>query len=435
MKHPEHANKVGKPSLLIHLHVAIPSIKENRLVAISALARAKIALHRLLDWSAWLVLGKFQFKGYNYARREYSNRGDIAIKLAIKELLRAQFADADVTFTESEWGNLSDLTVREINAQAALFVVAGGGYWVFDRAKRMSPSFLADLPYFEQITCPVTVLGSGVNFNMPKSDSVIDVDIEPELRSALLRFDRRVDLLAVRCRSTFEFFNAIGMQKARLVCDPAVFKAITPDLVPTQHDVLAIGINLAFHGKFVERLFEQNIALYIAFLKTIAQQFKSEFYYFIHSDEEFLVAQILKAAGIKLTVVDVPANDLAGAYCQVDVLLCQMMHSNILSFCAGVPALNIAYDSKNIGFNDLIGMQEFCISAYAVTQENLIEKMTKLIQQRVALKAQLAARKVQLDLAMQAILRDLGELAHQRARGLADHSQPLAQLTPYQKAS
>ena len=425
MKHPEHANKVGKPSLLIHLHVAIPSIKENRLVAISALARAKIALHRLLDWSAWLVLGKFQFKGYNYARREYSNRGDIAIKLAIKELLRAQFSDHDVQFVESEWGNLSPNIVKQINAHAALFVIAGGGYWVFDRAKQMSPSFLADVPYFDQMNCPLVVFGSGVNFNMPEANSVIDIDIDPQLKSAFLQFDRRVDLLAVRCRSSYEFFNSIGMRSAKLVCDPAVFKSMSFDLVSSKSDVLAIGVNFAFHGKFVERLFEQKIEAYVAFLKKISQQVKSEFLYFIHSDEEFLVAQILKAAGIKLTIVDVPANDLAGAYRQVDVLVCQMMHSNILSFCAGVPALNIAYDSKNIGFNELIGMQEFCLSAYEVNEDNLVQKMTKLIEQRSALRAHLFSRKAELEQEMLGFLKNVGEITLNKSQA----ADKLAHLT------
>ncbi|MFZ6691560.1 polysaccharide pyruvyl transferase family protein [Undibacterium sp. SXout20W] len=416
MNDPEHAdipgrtNRATDASMVIHLHVAIPSVKEDRVIHSSFFETLKKAVHRILDWSRWLLHRKFQFKSHNYAQREYSNRGDIAIKLVIKELLQAQFSGVELIFSESEWGKLSETAVRRINEHSSLFVIAGGGYWVFNKSKKISPAFLADLPYFNQVKCPLVVFGSGVNFNMPEADSSIDVDIDPQLRAALLDFDRRVDLFAVRCRSSFNFFQSLGLQNARLLCDPAVFKSMSGEFPKHKNNVLSIGLNFAFHGKFVESLLARNILIYIEFLKIVSQHFKAKFYYFIHSDEEFLVAKILQSAGVKLTVVDVSANDLANAYRQVDVLICQMMHSNILSFCAGVPALNIAYDSKNIGFNDLIGMQEFCVSAHLVTVESLVEKMTKLIQSRTTLSQNIATKKATLAIEMQNFMRDLGDI-------------------------
>lgn len=420
--------RAARPAMVVHLHVAIPSAKENQIVPLNLWQHVKLRLHRALDWSAWLLAKKFLFKSYNYAGREYSNRGDIAIKLVIMELIRAQFLDREVIFTESEWGNLNPVIVEKINRQAALFVIAGGGYWVFDHAQNMSPSFMADFPYFNQISCPLVVLGSGVNFNMPQAGSVISFNIDPQLRSALLLFDQRVDLLAVRCRRTHEFFQTLGLKKTSLLCDPAVFKAMSLDqIIDRGSKTLAVGINLAFHGQFVERMLQQNIQIYITFLKQLSRNFQCQFYYFIHSDEEFLIINLLRSAGIKLQIVDVPVKDLADAYRQIDVLFCQMMHANILSFCAGVPALNIAYDAKNIGFNELIDMQIFCISAYQVTVENLLEKMTLLIEQRTELKTRIVSRKAALYLEMQDMLKKMAALvaAHQTSNQSAPDGIPV----------
>ena len=399
--------------LTVYLHVAIPTCKENQPLALSLKHKVKRLMRQPLDWLAWSWNHSFIFKGYNYNRVIYSNRGDIAIKLAIKELLLHSLNGYAVEFIESEWGHLDALTLESINQRAALFVIAGGGYWVFSQSRTLSPSFMADSPYLEQMRCPVVVLGSGVNFNLPSADAVLDSCIGQELKDALLRFDQQVSLFAVRGKSSLEFLRAVGLQKPQLLCDPAIFKQFERMPAHTTKDnagSLAIGINFAFHGSFVEQLFKKNIAMYIAFLKVIAEKFSPRFYYFIHSDEEFLVAKILQSSGLKIEVVDVPANDLTGAYTQIDVLVCQMMHSNILSFAAGVPALNIAYDSKNFGFNELIGMQHYCVSACTVTLDQLVEKMTELIGHRTELGRNLEVIKSGLETQMNLVLSQIRAL-------------------------
>jgi hypothetical protein len=395
----------------VYLHVAIPTAKENARLAQSLPQRLRRTLRQAVDWCAWWWNQTFLFKSYNYARIAYSNRGDIAIKLAIKELLRKSLDGYAVTFVETEWGRLDDATLNRINDHAALFVIAGGGYWVFDHAKKISPSFLLDAPYLNQMQCGVVVFGSGVNFNMPNAHAALDGNVDAELKSTLLRFDRKVSLFAVRCKSTLDFFQGVGMHMPQLLCDPAVCKELGKLPRRADTDELAMGINFAFHGKFVEQLLQQNIAIYIEFLKIIGTRFHPRFYYFIHSEEEFLVARLLQSSGIRLEVVDVPAAELAAAYTLVDVLVCQMMHANILSFNAGVPALNIAYDSKNVGFNELIGMQDFCLSAYTVNLDQLVEKMSTLIADRTALAIRLRNRKKELEIKMERTLGQIREIA------------------------
>lgn len=401
-------NKVGRT---VYLHVAIPTEKENLRLTISLVRRLRRIARQSVDWAAWWWNQTFLFKGYNYTDTAYSNRGDIAIKLAIKELLRKSLTGHTVTFVETEWGCLDAVTLERINSQAALFVIAGGGYWVFDRSQKMSPSFLLDAPYFGQMHCPIVVFGSGVNFNLPTVDAVLDGDIDRELKDALLRFDQQVQLFAVRCKSSRDFFYGLGLRKPQLLCDPAVFKEIGVVPVRAKSHRLAIGVNFALHGKFVEHQFKKNVATYIQFLKIIQQKFQPNLTYFIHSDEEVLVVRLLRSAGIVLQVVDVPANQLTAEYSQMDVVVCQMMHANILSFNAGVPALNIAYDSKNSGFNQLIGMQAYCISAYTVTLNQLVAKMADLIQDRSVLASRLASRKKELEIRMDEVLGQIRQIA------------------------
>ncbi|MEB0012025.1 polysaccharide pyruvyl transferase family protein [Glaciimonas sp. Gout2] len=391
--------------LQIHLHVAIPTSKENMDFPITAQRKIKRVIRKAFDWTAWAVSKKFLFKGYNYASRIYCNRGDIAIKLAIKELLQARFHDFQLEFVESEWGQLSDDAIERINSCASLFVIAGGGYWVFNKEKKLSPSFLSDVDYFQKITCPLVVFGSGVNFNNPSEQ--FDFDINNSLRDAFTKLDDRVDLLAVRCELTFNFLRSLGLKKPRLLCDPAVFLKANDSPYRTTSEHISIGVNLAFHGPFVEAILKKNLHIYVALLQSIQNKFKVKFYYLIHSDEEFLIVKLLKFSGIKIDVIDEHGGDLVDAYGNLDVVLCQMMHSNILSFNAGVPTLNIAYDSKNFGFNKLIGMENFCVSVYDLSEEILFEKMTDIITNRDAIKLKLAAKKKKLALSMDLFLSDV----------------------------
>ena len=92
----------SKPPLKIHLHVAIPSATENAPIAISAYGRLKLALHQQLDWWSWRLFGIYRFKSYNYSRRINCNKGDIAIKLAIKELIESALPDLGMDNSSDE---------------------------------------------------------------------------------------------------------------------------------------------------------------------------------------------------------------------------------------------------------------------------------------------------------------------------------------------
>ncbi|PRC90956.1 polysaccharide pyruvyl transferase family protein [Solimicrobium silvestre] len=395
----------------IYLHVAIPSSKENHALPTSLKKRVKRVMRTALDWLAWGINKTFLFKCYNYTQRAYCNRGDIAIKLAIKELLQKGLHDVELDFVETEWGCLNKEILADINQNAAIFVIAGGGYWVFSKTKKLSRAFLADSPFFPKISCPIAVFGSGVNFNMPSADAVLNVHLDAELQKVFMEFDQRVNFLAVRDQLTVDFFRSLGMKKTTLLCDPAVFLEPAAMQARPSGTPISIGINLAFHGPFAAQIFKKNILFYIEFLKSVQKKFHAKFMYFVHSDEELLIVQLLRFSGIKLEVVDQPAAELTGAYAQLDVLLCQMMHSNILSFNVGVPALNIAYDSKNFGFNQLIGMEDYCVSAHNLDAQVLLEKMSDLIANRAALALKLASKKKELSFPMEAFLHEVRELA------------------------
>jgi len=430
MNDPKSGHAASGRPLKVCLHVAIPTVKENLPLPLSAKARLKRLAVQVRDWCAWSWNRSFLFRSSHYARTSYSNRGDIAIKLAIRELLQDSFAGHAVEFIETEWGRLDAAQLQHIQKDVDLFVIAGGGYWVFNRDRKLSPVFLADLPFMLSMPCPLVVFGAGVNFNLPEGATRMEGTIDPALQNALLAFDRKVALFGVRCRSSLDFFRSQGLVKPQLLCDPAIFKrliapsAAGPTYLRGASAQLAIGINFAFHGKFVEQLLKRNLATYIAFLKNIADRYQPRFYYFIHSDEEFLIARLLCGAGIALEVVDVPADQLAHAYRQVDGLVCQMMHSNILSFCAGVPALNIAYDAKNFGFNELIEMQDWCISAYELDSDSLTERMSALIENRGQLARAMAMKKQELGQVMKLFQNKVSGLIFESIDGgrvAADH--------------
>jgi polysaccharide pyruvyl transferase WcaK-like protein len=400
----------------IFLHVAIPSARENCLLPLGRVQRLKMRVHHQLDWWMWSLLRVYRFESHNYSLRDNCNKGDIAIKVAIKELIKETLSGVPVEFAETEWGCLAERDLEEINRSAAIFVVAGGGYWVFNSHGKLSPSFPADMPFLLRMKCPVAVFGSGVNFNMPTGDSRLSMDLDGNQKSLFLDLDRRAALLGLRGETSLDFFHRLGIGKARLVPDPAVFLKPKAAQAPASSGAIQIGINLAFHGAFMEKHFRNTVETFIAVLKRLQILHKAEFSYFVHSDHELLIPRLFRAAGVPMRIIDAPAAEMTGHYRRMDALICQMMHSNILSFNAGLPALNVGYDSKNFEFNRMIGMEEYCLTAVGLKKADLLAKAVSLIENRKSLAGRLAATKAGLRKRLDAFLADFRDLAMSESR-------------------
>jgi hypothetical protein len=223
-------------------------------------------------------------------------------------------------------------------------------------------------------------------------------------------------LCSVRDPTTQRMLEPIRPGRIECVADPALFlePAPAPDEAP--FDGWRIGLNLAFHDPIVSRDVLSRLDLLSGLARFPSGIRPCRFVYFVHSDAERLLPRLLRRAGVPVQVVDGDPREMLAAYRQLDLHVCQMLHSGILAINAGVPTINLGYDVKNAGFFELIGMAGFSVPAATVQLPDLVERARLLLAQRDAVSLQLRQRKATLRAGMDAFLNRVLELCYDRTR-------------------
>jgi polysaccharide pyruvyl transferase WcaK-like protein len=95
-------------------------------------------------------------------------------------------------------------------------------------------------------------------------------------------------------------------------------------------------------------------------------------------------------------------------YATLDLHVCQMLHSSILCLAAGVPAIALAYDVKNAGLFEMMGLPELCLDADTA---DLGAAIADVLRRGPALRRQIAERTAALRAETDAYLAALAALA------------------------
>src|SRR6185312_14614367 len=347
---------------LIYLYVPISVAREYRPVARSPLGQVKASLLRFRDRLGWTLLRSHAFDYHAWRKTEYTNRGDIAIRQAIRQFLERKLGYA-AQFVELDWGCLDDDAVARINAGAALFVVCGGGYVSADAATGTLSAVMNDVAALAEIRCPVVAFGIGYNcvLECPRDEMVTVLPAETARK--LNGLVTACDFIASRDSKLAEIVAEYANAPVPVIGDPALFldPAVRKPLAAEQGGSINVGLNLALHGPISAGIFRTHFEVYADFLKKVQRSQPVRFWYFVHCETERIAVALLRKRGVNVQVVDVPPRELIAAYSQMDFVICQMLHASILSANAGVPSINIGYDVKNASFYELMGQPELCI--------------------------------------------------------------------------
>jgi polysaccharide pyruvyl transferase WcaK-like protein len=386
-------------AITICLYVAIPEKEESRKEIRPWPRRLRSLTKYSLDRVATRLSRRLHLNIHHYETalgiRGNSNRGDIAIRLAIRQQLTKAFAPRPVRFLEVKWGELTDYAAAEVNACCDIFVIGGGGY-IFLNADGSVGHMLESVEELGKIRCPVFAYGIGLNRLM--HEQICGLDGLPDgVRDKIRYLGERCELISVRDHATARLFELYSDKQVALTGDPvlsfvsggkaSVLRAATS---PT------IGINLAAHGWRTLSVLKPLLPAVIGFLRDIQRKHLAELVYFQHHDLERPVIDFLRARGIKLNIVSGTPNDLLDGYAKADFVICQMLHASIFAATAGTPFLNIAYDDKNLAFGKLLGVPECCLSHRDVSPAVLERKFASLFQDRSLLRDRLESRKREL---------------------------------------
>lgn len=399
----------------ICLFLATPQHSADMPVRENSIAHMKRRLRRMADQLAWSLRPATHSLNYVWTDRENSNKGDHAIRLAVRAQISASVAPRTVTFTEIGWDELTPEAADEIGRRHDLFVIAGSGYFFLDRHGNAAARLDRDSELLGRLNCPAVAYGAGLNRNLgpPGSDVTASADdVSSGGAEVLARLLRHLVAVGVRDANTQRVLQRLTDRRVELMGDPVLFWPEPPPAAPRSiGHKLRIGINLAYHDNALCARLARNLPLYASFLRRLTAEMSAELHYIIHYDAERAVPVMLRSYGVKLVVHNEPAGKLASLYRTLDLHLCEMLHSSIFAVAAGVPTLNVSYDVKNRAFYEMLGIDRFCIDAEHLSETSLWQAAQALIAAREDFAATAAASATRLAHTRDGLLDRIRDLA------------------------
>lgn len=380
----------------VAIYSAISGVNENLPVERSWVDVAKLRTRRAWNLISWKATGLTKFDAWVYRDRKNSNVGDMAIRLSIENLI-TRASGGPLEFLEFQWGELNDLAVHQINQECALFVIGGSGYFHLDEHGGCSDRLSSDLSFLKSISIPQVVFGAGVNINLADSRGIRAAptqDASKVFREVL----SEMRAISVRDELSREILQPLCPREISIIPDPAIVFA---DFAECGRDVAAvpgrrrpvIGLNFGFQSHFSSEIFRLNLNAYISVLKELRRRCNPHFYYFVHTDPERMVPDLLSTSGFDVQSVVGSAEKLIDVYRRLDVHVCQMLHSSILALSVNVPTVNMAYDLKNRGFFELMGLAEYCIPVRPLDAELLLTLVEKCMVENDQIRRNIVLRK------------------------------------------
>ncbi|HJT41992.1 MAG TPA: polysaccharide pyruvyl transferase family protein [Rhizomicrobium sp.] len=406
-------SKNNSSAMRIGLYGAVSTASEMRPIIKSPLNKFKGFCARVIDVVNWRLTGRARLHFYHWNRFDGTNKGDTAIRETIKDSVTRVFTPSPVEFVELEWGELASIDIEEANRNWDALIIGGSGYIQTGFQGDLAPRLLADLEVLTRLNIPKILYGVGWNTLMSKHQQIPQVT--ESAKQSIRQLLSAVDLLSVRDESSAKLLQELSDKPVYLTSDPALFSAMKQGYrdIKRSPDRLQVGLNFALHGPQAAARFEQKFDAYCDILRAIENRYSVNFHHVPHSDTERVVPAMFRARGIRMEAHNPAPAQLIALYKQLDIHISEMMHSSILAIGAGTPTLNMAYDIKNVGFYDLLGLSHLCHPIWSLDTERFLQSIDYAIKESEKIKTSIETRKSQLGAAQSEFLEKFSE----RVRG------------------
>ncbi|MFA5359209.1 MAG: polysaccharide pyruvyl transferase family protein [Patescibacteria group bacterium] len=310
-----------------------------------------------------------------------NNKGDVAIVLAVQELLKKYLGAIEIVDFPVEFLKCArEHDIKRLNS-CALAVIGGGGIY-----------YHYFLPYcgaiIKKIKIPLVIFGVGYIREIGARA------LTRQERESVAFLNNQAALISVRDNYSKQFLAANGVRKSNIsvIGDPAIFLTERKCEVQKQNSKVKIGLNLNYAGWLG---FGQHKSEILSAYAQAADYFQknhdAQLYYFLHHPGEKV---ILKELPIKnLIIIDVAIREQKYIYSQLDIMIGMMLHSCVLAFGAGTPEINVAYDIRNKNFARFIGLPELFVALDELKEGILLERAKKVFQARERYRQQFSLKK------------------------------------------
>lgn len=292
---------------------------------------------------------------------DQKNKGDVAIVLAVQELLRKKFpASRILDFPVETLKEYDQKKIDRIN-QSDVLIFGGGGlfYHYF-------------LPYnlrvIAAIKVPIIIFGVGYIQEIGASG------LDATKLHSLLALVKKAKLVGVRDFYTKNFLlrNKISARKIELIGDSATLLSEQVPRVSIPKDRVKIGLNLNYSGWLGFGQWRKDILkAYQDLAHYFIKEYKAKVYYLKHHPGEDNIYRALKIP--RLEVIDLSPREQKYVYGQLDLVVGMMLHVGVMSFGALTPEINVAYDLRNYSFARFINCPELVIDLEKLRQGELLK--------------------------------------------------------------
>lgn len=314
------------------------------------------------------------------------NKGDLAIVLAVQELLHSFFPACrivDYPVSLLKEGTLDD--AKKINK--ADFIVIGGGGIFYSYFLPYNHEFISAL------TSPLFIFGAGY---IKEVDAPALSKKAAESVSFLANLAKAV---GVRDNNTKKFLIANGVKttKIKVIGDPAAFlkekKSNNESLqklklsnLGKNNNPIRIGLNLNYSGWLgfgkwrddILNSYREVISFFQEF--AILKNRQLEIYYLKHHPGE---ENIYKELGVKdIRLVDLSPAEHKYIYGQLDLIIGMMLHVGVMAFGAKTAEISVAYDLRNYSFAEFIKCPELVIDLNKLKKGILLNRAKEVFNKK-----------------------------------------------------
>jgi len=315
------------------------------------------------------------------------NKGDLAIVMAVKDLLlkkliNIDFLDFPIEFLSQ--GSIDD--TDKINS--CDFVIIGGGGIFYHYFLPFSKKIIS------KIKKPIFIFGTGYIREIGTKA------LKPEQLDSLMYLIKKAKLVALRDNYTKKFLikNGACSEKISLIGDPAILlkeKKITNSKAKEfdlEANIPKIGLNLNYSGWLGFGRYKKEI---LSSYKKVADYFITKhgarIYYLKHHPGE---DQIIKELDFPIfKVVDLPPCQQKYLYSKMDLIIGMMLHSCVMAFGALTPEINLAYDIRNKSFANFINSKELLVELDDLESGILLKRAKEVYQKKYFYKKKFIKKK------------------------------------------
>jgi polysaccharide pyruvyl transferase WcaK-like protein len=313
-----------------------------------------------------------------YFRVDTSNRGDWAIQKSITEAIKKRIDVPFALFSLKNDELTEERILKQINTDCSALMIAGSG--IYSNYNMSSGFYFRCKPeLFNKITVPIFLIGLGNNQNL--KGNVLSGELKPETKTNIKLINDLAKLSTVRDQNTFDLLKNLGITKHELQLDPGNFLD-----VKQQPKRKKVAIQIAQHAPILGRfdgtmeLRTYNIATYAKISKYLISEGYEVVFIAHDALEHSLIVDLQKIEprieGLNTDNLDVMLQE----YARCSFAISMKMHSAIMAFASGTPAIQVYYDKKSIEYMKMINCEELGINVFDKYSANLKNKVDYMLK-------------------------------------------------------